>query len=250
MASSTWPSLVDAHGGTDTRARALAALRAAARGEPRQTDALLAEVERCARGPGHALERALAHIARAILLALDGLSHLADAELMRALHAAASELVDAEVMMELVRALGDVILVTGPGRRQLASSVAICLPPDAVIVDARSDELTVRGELRSLKRCPVVRRLLYTLARHPGRELGKDALVEAVWGHSYDPLRHDDTLKSNVLRLRRVLADSGIAITCCDPGYRLDVVDPFACVFPFDLLVMSGSPHVTGAQVP
>jgi hypothetical protein len=250
MESSSWSSVLVARGETDTRARALSALRAAARGEPRQTDALLAEVERCAPGPGHALDRALAHLARAILLALDGLAQAADAELVRALQAAASEPVDADLVIELVRGLGDVVLVTGPERRQLASSAAIALPSEAVIVDARSDELRVRGELRSLKRRPIVRRLLYALARHPGRVLGKDALVEAVWGCPYDPQRHDDTIKSNVLHLRRVLAGSGVAITCRDPGYRLDPVDRFAGVFPFDLVTTSGSPAFTGGHWP
>jgi hypothetical protein len=251
MESSAWSSVAGTCGETDTRARALSALRAAARGEPRQADALLAEVERCARGPGHAFDRALAHLARAVLLAVDGLAQAADAELMRALQAAASELVDPDLVLERVRALGDVVLVTGPERRQLASSAAIALPSEAVIVDARSDELIVRGELRSLKRRPVVRRLLYALARHPGRVLGKDALVEAVWGCPYDPQRHDDTIKSNVLHLRRVLANSGVAITCRDPGYRLDAADQLVGVFPFDLLAASVHPilpAVTGLQ--
>jgi hypothetical protein len=152
MESSSWSGLVEARSDADTRACALSALRAAARGEPQQTYALLAEVERWVRSPGHAIDRAFAHLARATLLALDGLAQAADAELMQALHAAASERGDPGLVMAALRGLGDVAVVTGAGRRWVASSVALALPPGAVVLDARCDALTVRGETRSLRR--------------------------------------------------------------------------------------------------
>jgi hypothetical protein len=157
----------------------------------------------------------------------------------------ASQRADPALVMAALRGLGDVAVVTGAGRRWLASSSSLVLPPDAAVLDARCDALIVRGEPRSLRRYPVRRRLLYALARHPGTVLGKDALVEAGWGCAYDPLRHDDLLKATVLHLRRVLADSGVAIACGHPGYRLDAAAPFLFVSAFDLGRV-GPPRVAG----
>lgn len=247
MGSSPASTILDACEKSDPWA--WAALRAAARGEPRQADVLLGEVERGARRPGHLLDRTLAHLTHATMFALDGMAVAADAELTRALHAAVSEGIDPEEVMAVIRELGDVVVVTGTGHRRLASSLALALPPDAVVLDTRSDELTVRGEARSLRRYPVRRRLLYTLARHPGSLQGKDALVEAVWGCAYDPLRHDDVLKVNVLHLRRVLAGSGVAIVCGHPGYRLDAAAPFVFVSAF-ALGRTDSARLAGASLP
>jgi DNA-binding response OmpR family regulator len=249
MESSSRSTVLDTWRPTDTRALALSALRAAARGEPRQMAVLLAEVERAARGPDHALDRALADLARATGLALDGHVEAADAALTEALQAAARQRVDPELVMAAIRELGDIIVVTGAGERRLASSAALVVPPDATVLDARRDELTVRGAPRSLRSYPVRRRLLYALARQLGSVLGKDALVAAVWGGEYDPLRHDDLIKANVLHLRRVLAGSGVAIVCGHPGYRLDAVEPFVFVSAFEL-GRAGSPRFTGAFLP
>jgi DNA-binding response OmpR family regulator len=233
MDSSSWSSLNPVRVETDARVRARAALHAAARGEQQQTEALLIEVERAARGSGHAFERALVHLARAILLALDGAVRHANLELMRALHAAASEQVDPELVMAALRELGDVAVITGAGQRWLAASAELALPAHGVVLDARSDTLTAHGETRTLRHSPVRRRLLYTLARHPGTLLGKEALTEAVWDCAYDPLRHDDLIKATVLHLRRVIAPTGITVICGHPGYRLDAEPPFAFVSPF-----------------
>jgi hypothetical protein len=246
MESSSRSIAFDAGRPTDARALAWAALRAAARGQPRQMHVLLAELERAARGPDHALERALADLARATALALDGQADAADAALTEALRAAARAQVDPERVMAAVRELGDVVVVTGTGGRRLASSAALALPPDAIVLDARRDELIVRGAPRSLRHYPVRRRMLYALARQLGSVLGKDALVAAVWGGPYDPLRHDDVIKANVLHLRRVLAGSGVAVVCGHPGYRLDVGESFVFVSAFELGA-SGSPRFTGA---
>lgn len=219
-----------------SRGPAQAALREAMRGEVHEAAALIAEVERSAGTSGRALDLVLASVARATLLGIDGQTANARAELARALRVAIVEAVDPALVTRLVRGLGDVVLVTGPARRQLASSSALAWPLDAVIIDARSHELRAHGWVRSLERRPVVRRLLYALARCPSRVLDKEALAEAIWATPYDPRCHDDALKSNVLHLRRVLAGSGVTIACGNPGYRLEATRRFVFVVPFDLL--------------
>jgi DNA-binding winged helix-turn-helix (wHTH) protein len=221
--------------GAWTRAQAVAAVRAAVRGEALRVDALVAEVDRVAQAPGYAIDRALAHLAHAAILAMEGLALAADAELGLALRAAAGEQCDDDLVMELVRALGDIVVVTGADRRELAWSATVVLPSDAAILDARSHELRAAGEPRQLRRHPVLRSLLYALARHPGRPIGKPALVEAVWGSPYTPGRHDDTLKSTIFHLRNLLMGSGIAITCTRRGYQLDSSSRFVYVAPFEL---------------
>jgi DNA-binding response OmpR family regulator len=220
----------------ESRATALAALRAAVRGELHQASALIAEVERGSSRPGDAFDRMLAHLARATLLGIDGQTPSARAELSLALRIAAANGLDTQLVTDLVRGLGDVVVVTGPERRRLSSSSAITWPLDAVVIDARSHEVTTRVDVRSLKRRSVVRGLLYALARHPACVLDKAALAEAAWGCPYDPQRHDDALKANMLRLRGLLAGSGLMIGCGNPGYRLDALAPFVFVVPFDLL--------------
>jgi DNA-binding response OmpR family regulator len=229
------------HRGAWTRAHAVSAVRAAMRGDANQAAVRIAEVERHAHGPGYALDRVLAHLARAALLAIDGSAPAANTELLLARGTAVEGPVDADLVTELVCALGDIVVVTGADRR-LASSSSLELPADAVIADARSHGLTVGGQLRSLVRFPIRRRLLYALALHPGRVLDKEQLVEAVWGHPYDPLRHDDTIKSNIFYLRRSLVGSGVAIVCGHPGYRLEADARFAFVFALDLISGAAAP--------
>jgi DNA-binding winged helix-turn-helix (wHTH) protein len=101
----------------------------------------------------------------------------------------------------------------------------------------------------SLRRRSVLRKLLYALARRPGSVLGKDELAEAAWGRPYDPLRHDDALKANVLHLRRLLAASGLVIARGDPGYRLEATLRFVFLAPLDLLGgPQRSPGFTGGS--
>ncbi|HET9626841.1 MAG TPA: winged helix-turn-helix domain-containing protein [Kofleriaceae bacterium] len=233
--STSGASSLHGPGAPEPCARAILALELAARGEHRQADALILEIERTARGPGHAADLALAHLARATLLALDGEAARAEAEVRRALLVATRERVDPELVIAALRGLGDVIVIHGSGRRAVMAADALAVPGDAVVIDARADTLTVRGATRSLRRYPVRRRLLYALARRPGTLLGKEALVEAVWEQAYDPMRHDDLIKATVLHLRRVLAGTGVAITCGHPGYRLDAAVPLLLLAPFTL---------------
>jgi Transcriptional regulatory protein, C terminal len=229
-------------------ARAVAALRAATRGEAQEAAVPLAEVERSAERSGAALDLVIAGVARATLLGMEGQMVHARAELVRALRLAVGAAIDTERIIRLVRGIGDVLLVTGAARRRLTSSamVMVC-PADAVVIDARGHQLAIRGRMQSLERRPVVRRLLYALARHPSRVLDKEALADAVWNAPYDPRCHDDALKSNVLHLRRLLAESGVTIACGNPGYRLDASTQFLFVVPFDLL---DSPGFTSGHWP
>jgi DNA-binding winged helix-turn-helix (wHTH) protein len=247
--SPPWSSLVPAHGERDPHAHAHArsALHAAASGERREAEALIAEIERGDLEHGD-LDRAFAHLARGVLLALDGETVRADDELRRALLAATHARVDPGHVIATLRGLGDVIVIDGSGRRRVVASAELALASETTVIDARHDTLTVRGDRRSLHRYSVRRRMLYTLARQPGSVLGKDTIVEAVWACAYDPLRHDDLLKATVLHLRRVLADSGLVIRCGHPGYRLDASVPFALVTPF-VLGRGDSPRFTDASL-
>ena len=233
------------------RAYAVAALRAARRGELHHAACLIAEVEAAAagEGSGHGLERMLVHLARTALHAIDGRDAEAAVELALVQRTAAAEAIDGGLVTSLIRGLGDAVVVTGPDDRRLAVAATIEVPPDAVVIDARRDELVVGGEVVSLRRRSVLRKLLYALARRPGSVLGKDELAEAVWNRPYDPLRHDDALKANVLHLRRLLAGSGFAIVRGDPGYRLEATVRFVFVAPLDLLGgAQRSPGFTGGS--
>jgi DNA-binding response OmpR family regulator len=187
-------------------------------------------------GCAPALDRVLAHLARATLLAIDGRDADAAAAVTRVWQAAASEALDTDLVADVIAGLGDVVVITGADDRRLAQASALAVPAELVVIDARSHELTVGGAPCSLKRRSVLRRLLYALARRPGSVLGKDELAEAVWDRPYDPVRHDDALKSNILHLRRLLAGTGLVIARGDPGYRLDAVGRFVFIAPFELV--------------
>ena len=221
--------------GERARASALAALRAAARGHAEEMVLRLGEVDALSSRPGYGLDRVIAHLARAIILRMHSRSDAAAAELGELVKIAAAECVDADLLTELVARLGDVLVVTGRCQRQLAPEAAVDLAPYTVVIDARTHELRIGDETRSLRRRVVVRRLLYSLASHPGRIVPKAELVEAAWARPYDPLQHDDPIKSNILHLRRALDGTGIEIEFDDTGYCLHAPGRFAFAAPFVL---------------
>ena len=50
----------------------------------------------------------------------------------------------------------------------------------------------------------------------------KERLVRTVWGHQYDPIVHDNTLYSNIAKLRSLFRDNSEWIEWNDQGYRLN----------------------------
>lgn len=91
-----------------------------------------------------------------------------------------------------------------------------------VIVDRHRHELR-RGSRRvRLATRPVMRQLLYAFLASATRSLTRDEIAGALWSISYEPLRHENTLRSSVRRLRRLLR--GIAEIRCESGdYRLQL---------------------------
>ncbi|HET6710437.1 AfsR/SARP family transcriptional regulator [Amycolatopsis sp.] len=70
---------------------------------------------------------------------------------------------------------------------------------------------------------PGVRGLLALLALRPGKVVGLDEIIDALWGHD-PPATARTIVHGNVSHLRRVLRDlDGPRILTTPPGYRLDV---------------------------
>ncbi|MEV6831397.1 BTAD domain-containing putative transcriptional regulator [Amycolatopsis sp. NPDC051102] len=70
---------------------------------------------------------------------------------------------------------------------------------------------------------PGVRGLLALLALKPGKVVGLDEIIDALWGHD-PPATARTIVHGNVSHLRRILRDlDGPRILTTPPGYRLDV---------------------------
>jgi len=191
-----------------TRACAIRAIHAAAAGDEGAARARIAEVERDATGPDGALDRAIAELASSMIARARGDAEEAVSLRARALATAAAGGVDADLLPRIEEALA----------------------PAAVVLDGRDHELRVNGEVISLKRRPILRKLLYTLARAPSATLGKEELVKRIWNVAYRPLVHDNALWVNIRRLRTTLEGSGVALEYDDDGYRLTVPSGFLFV--------------------
>ncbi len=59
-------------------------------------------------------------------------------------------------------------------------------------------------------------------------------IARALWDTDYDPLRHESTLKSNIRRLRSLLAGTNAEVQNDSRGYRL-LLPPGAVFIPPDL---------------
>jgi transposase/tetratricopeptide (TPR) repeat protein len=219
--------------GEVARDRALRALRAAAAGDAQPARFL--DDAPGLEDKGYALDRAIGRLARAIAAQLHGGAAEATAELARATGEAARGNVDAELLPELARALGSFRVVTLTDQRLVSDA-----PSDAdlerygIVLDGRSQELRAGQQTISVKRRPVLRRLLFALAGCPGKTLTKEVLVPLVWDGEYNPLRHDGPIKSNVNELRRLIMPFRLTIEF-DRGYRLDPGDSFLFIEPFAL---------------
>jgi DNA-binding response OmpR family regulator len=91
---------------------------------------------------------------------------------------------------------------------------------------ARVEELLAKPPARAdpvarrLRSRPVLRQLFDTFLAAPDRHLTRDAIAHAMWNTAYDPLRHDNTLRSSIRRLRAVLRGRA-EIRCERGGYQL-----------------------------
>ncbi|MFP2910146.1 winged helix-turn-helix domain-containing protein [Pyxidicoccus sp. 3LFB2] len=135
---------------------------------------------------------------------------------------------DPELIPELARGAGSARAAPSTGAKPGLDAPAGA--PDAVVVDARQHELRVAGRTVSLGKRVLPRRLLYALARQPGRTLSKEACVRAMWDAGYDPRLHDNSLRVHVSYLRELLEGTGTRLVFEDPGYRLDVSEGFSFI--------------------
>ena len=82
--------------------------------------------------------------------------------------------------------------------------------------------------------------LLAALLLHTGKPVSADALAEAVWDRAAPP-GADVTLRSHVLRLRRVLGPrAGARLVTCSPGYLLQAQDDEVDLLRFRRLCRDG----------
>ncbi|RKH56328.1 winged helix family transcriptional regulator [Corallococcus aberystwythensis] len=205
--------------GIAARQRALAALAAARSADAPRATALLTQLEPMTHGEDFALERMLALLARATLHRHAGRLHEATQALEEALREAMEGGVDPELMAELTRPLASE-----------AARPAEAPAPEQVVLDARRHELRAPGKTVSLERRALPRRLLYALARQPGRTLSKEDCVRAMWNADYDPRLHDNALRVHVSHVRDMLEGTGTRVVFEDPGYRLDASPGFTFV--------------------
>ena len=145
--------------------------------------------------------------------------------------AAAAEDVDEGLTHALLDRVGGTVLVTG-SMRSAAPDPGAELSRFEVVLDGRSHELRVKRRVVSLKRRPVLRKLLYALAARPNTVLSKEDLASHLWAARYNPLRHDNALWVNLRRLRVLLQKSGLVIELSDDGYRLAVPEGFVYIAP------------------
>jgi DNA-binding response OmpR family regulator len=112
----------------------------------------------------------------------------------------------------LRRAYGD--LAGGGGERIYVGSLEL---------DPMRLQATRSG--RPVDLTPTEFRLVYHLARHPGRPFSRDQLIEAVWGYSSD-IGYDRTVDVHVRHLRQKLEDDPAnprhLITVRGVGYALE----------------------------
>jgi hypothetical protein len=219
-----------ASAGPATRMRGVAAIRAAAAGDAVTLHALIQENAAAIAGEGFGLDRALVHVALALIARVQDREDAETAQLEQARQAASADQVDADLIPSLIEALGRLRLVTRGGT-QLAKS-----PPKlngfAVVLDGRNHELKLHRRGISLRRRPLLRRFLYALAARPQAVLSKEVLAERLWSTSYNPLLHDNPLWVNTRRLRRLLERSGLVIESVEQGYRLSVPEHFLFIDP------------------
>ena len=205
--------------GTRVRRRCLAGLRAAERGETALAVSIVDEQQPVVGRAGYGLDRAILKLAQATVARLQGNDEAARDNLRRAKDEAARDNVDPTVFEELVASIGTARLIESSGASSLISQADE--QGVGVAVDARCHALRIGTSMVDLNHRPIVRQVLYALARRPNASLSKDELANAVWGVSYHPLRHDNTIRVTIRRLRVLLEGSPMRIETAESGYRL-----------------------------
>jgi len=100
---------------------------------------------------------------------------------------------------------------------------------DGVVLDAGEHVLRFAGKSVSVAGRPIVRRLLYLLAKNANEEVSKEAIALGVWEREYDPRRHDNPIRVTVRRARELFEGTPLRISTEERGYRL--VAPSGFVF-------------------
>jgi two-component system, OmpR family, phosphate regulon response regulator PhoB len=95
-----------------------------------------------------------------------------------------------------------VCAVLRPHHREERSTTLSC---DALVLDAATNRVTVRGQLINLR--GIEYRLLEFLMSNPGRTFNRTQLLAQVWGDDTDV--DERTVDVNVQRLRKILSDTG-----------------------------------------
>lgn len=212
--------------GYQARWHALWALRSAASGQADRTRAHRAAADRLAVGPGYSVDRAIAHLADATLARLEGRSADTVAALEKAEREIAAEGADATLLLGLADAVGHVRVVT-PTLRRIVVEPELDFGRYDVVLDGREHHLRLPSDVIDLKTRPVLRRLLYILASHPGRVFTKEELTQQIWAGTYSLLVHDNALKVNIARLRKLLSSTPLQVEFEESGYSLQAPDRF-----------------------
>ena len=234
LAAEPAPAVSPAKVGQWIRARAIAAVRAAADGHEAAAASLIdlrnafaADAQLVAE-PGYGVERALARIATAITARLDGRETAVASELALAAAALADDGADPELVPAILDAVGRVRAITPTSRRLVTADRAEQLVATAggIIADARSADIHAGGKTIALRNRRALAKLFFALASRPGTVWSKDALAQLLWGTEFDPLQHDNPLKVSITRLRALISDE-MSVDFDDIGYRLAVPEHF-----------------------
>jgi DNA-binding response OmpR family regulator len=119
---------------------------------------------------------------------------------------------------ELVARVKSVLRRTAP---RPADEEPQAIQAGPLLVDAARHEARLEG--KDLDLSPLEFDLLYTLALHPGRVLGREQLLEQVWGYSYygDLRVVDAAVKRLRAKLRQAAPTIELIVTVRGVGYKL-----------------------------
>jgi tetratricopeptide (TPR) repeat protein len=208
------------------RWRSFAALRAAMAGKDTRARRLLEANAPLGVGIDHALDRAMANLAEAVFARRAGDAAAAAAAQQRAVSTAERGAVDGDLVATLDATMRGLTVVSVP---PAAPATGAAPPPSGeMIVDRRKHEIRTPAGRVSLRRSPMLRRLLYALADRAGEAVTREDLALKLWNATYHPLVHDNAILVNVSRLRAALVPVGVAVVWDESGYRLELVETSA----------------------